>query len=476
MKTLLFTLIASFCFILLPSAHAGTIVFKPLELFYLDDPVSLGTGSLESIADEPDFYKPDNLIEHEGRLSFWYERESILNEEEAIMRSYTRGVSGLFHLKLPASIESAFGFSITDFDAGSRIIGEHVFDAQQDISEKVVSFSVRPFPFISAGVGLQLRTDWPDTEGFYGISVGPFKNMTFGFRQYSRNLDIASSLHSNGHIARFAFSPEEKIRELNFQIDIPFFVRIDASSNMNNLLEDNEIDFIVFPDKQLQIGFHYLKRPLDYSSTIFIDDSDGGHIDIGEDFKSRSFVLRYRKKGSSNEYFAGIKRIESMVQLNGIVGAESIMDFWTNLVAGDRFFIADYSLRSSQYHMGMEYIYSERMVFRAGLQYIDVRPGGELEHWTPYPFIKLGKLDSEVIPINYTKATFAGLSCGFSYRFRQVELSYGISQLVPISVRTEDGTVTEDITEERSDFGELWEKIKRDPGGNFQQFKVAWYF
>ena len=124
----------------------------------------------------------------------------------------------------------------------------------------------------------------------------------------------------------------------------------------------------------------------------------------------------------------------------------------------------------------MENAVSECFIIRGGIQYIYLLPSGEFEHWTPSPVIGVGKFDTNVIPISYKNASFMGLSFGLTYRIKKVELSYGISQLIPLRIEKTEGSATTPASHGHIDLDNLWKELQKDHGGNMQQLELTWYF
>ncbi len=473
MRTIYFVIfIMSFLFCS-PYARAEMYHLKPLTLFHPDDAVSLGLGSLESISINPDLYHPGELLEFKDQVSIWYERESVLNETDSKLSSSSKGAFGLFHSTFPVLGKSVLAFSVSDFESNYRVSEDNEFDAAQNINEKTFAFGVRPHPIIFLGAGVRILSGKSQTEEFYQISVSPVNNLSFGYRQYVRDIEINTSLSSNEQIASLELNPKHEIRELTFRTDVPSVVLFNAELNINSSSESYDITCIFFKEKPLNVIYRNVYYALDYLNAIAIDGSPGGHVNIDATYSSKSLSLQFTPVKSSRRIFIGIKRTEFTSDMAGKVNAENILSFWEDLLAGDRFFNADYSFESFQYHLGIEHNINTRLILRGGFQYIDVKPDGELEHWTPFPITKIGKLDREVIPFPYSKASFAGLSAGFSFFIGQFQLSYGISQLIPITITEVDQDGGESTADTSVDTGSLFSK---DPGGNLQKIHMTWYF
>ncbi|MBI5206651.1 MAG: hypothetical protein HY934_02560, partial [Candidatus Firestonebacteria bacterium] len=118
----------------------------------------------------------------------------------------------------------------------------------------------------------------------------------------------------------------------------------------------------------------------------------------------------------------------------------------------------------------------ERLTIRGGLQYIIINPSGNFDHWTPLPFVKIGKLDEENLILDYKKAILGGLNFSMNYRFERFEFIYGIGQLIPIEVEERFKKTAGTPKKHKYNLDDLWNDIKNNPGGNNQGLKVILYF
>jgi hypothetical protein len=484
MSTILY--VAVFLCLLFSAVPASAEPFdlKPMALLYDDDAVSLGLGLPEPVYDRPDLRKPARLIEYESRFSQWYERESVLNGENETLASYSRGTFGLVRLDLPV----ALAFSAREFVSDYNRLDNYI--AGQNTEYSMMSMGARPFKFLRLGASL------PDEA--YEFSVIPVEYIEIGSRRFKRSININASLIATGTRAEFSFAPESYVNELTIRMFAPGIFRVDLASDINmtsdaktlsvtkalntGYVESSGIALTVFPERPLSWDYRYKEYKAAYLSAISIDETPGGHIGIESRYDSRSLTLKYFPMDSKNRFFAAMKNTRLLMSTAGTFNAEHILSFWENLFYGDRIFNGNLSWESIQYHLGMESAMTGRLTLRGGLQYIDSRQDGELVHWTPTPIIGIGRFDEDTILFPYKKARFAGLSLGFSYRLGDVEISYGITQLVPLyieKVAAEAGAGAEaeiDIRDERANVSDIWEKIKEDPGGNIQKIEVTWRF
>ncbi len=463
------------------------IDFRPLTLYLSDDPYTLGKGEPDIIRYRyhPDLYSPTTLLEQKGHLFLEYQSENVLNikavdQDKKDINFTSREVSGLIPLDLPLLKKSAVGFLLKDFEAHGNINDQDqgmFFRSSQEYRLHTIAFSSNPLSFIKAGVGWESYSDRDHI--FLEAAVTPLKPISVGYRQYQREMHIDSSLIEDEHLAGFHFRPSEQVREISLTATAPDIIRLYMAIDDNHP-ENKEFSINASLGSSLSIGHHLMKRHLDFFNEIIIDDLPNGHNGGTIDYSSNGIEIAFHS--SATQYLFGVKKSTFAIDGAGKVTGDSILNFWENLLAGDRFFNYNLRIRSTQYHIGIETRSTERLTLRGGLQYILTTPEGILDHWTPFPFVKIGRLDEEIINLGYEWARIGVLTFGFSYKFSNLELTYGIGQIIPLKVKKEkevDGTVAEtesSISGGNWDLGNLWETIKENPGGNLQIIRVSWYF
>jgi len=463
------------------SAYSDEIELKPLTLYLSDDPYNLWKDS--AVITE-DVYSPTTLLGKSGQISYQYELENVLNvddnENNIKLGSVTKNFSGMIPFRMPLLKKNTLAFSLRDFDSQSNITDSNediLFRSSQASRINTIVYSTMPISFIKTGIGWE---DYNKSDNlFYEVSFVPIEPVSINYRKFQRDMQIETSLIKDAYLARINLDPSEDVKEISIQINVPDTFKVNIAAEDNDS-KNAKFSLAASLGPNISAGTSMMRRHLDFLNNISIDDTESGQISGLIDYYSNSAWIVFNPY--KTKYIFGIKESTFNIEGGGKVTGDSVLNFWEDLLAGERFFNYDLKIRSTIYHLGIENKTTERLTLRGGIQYILTTPEGNLDHWTPFPIIQIGKLDEEIINLDYKWARLGVLAFGFSYRFRVFELTYAFGQIIPIKVKKVeeiDGIVSETestIGKGGWDPGNLWDTIVENPGGNIQVLKITWFF
>ena len=423
--------------------------------------------------ERPDIFKPADLVKFNSRLSIGYNRESTINDKKTKLNSNTKNLFALSSFDPPYLDRSSFSFLINNFISNNYFDDKSdVLEINQNITDETFAISVNPNQSLLLGAGVEHNSG--HTHGFYQVEINALRYLSFGFRQFSRTLRMNSLLNSDGHSALFQLAGTENVRELDFALDHSPIYRFQLAFELDQPKNLN-VGLNLFPLSRLSIDYQYSGLKYEYFNTISIDGNAGGTIISKFTKSAHQLLLRYRQN-SQRQFFVNARRVVAQPGIAGNIDAQYVLNFWQDLLFGERDYNAHYTIKINQFNLGMENIISKHFTFRGGIQYIHLTPSGELIHWTPSPVIGVGQFDTKVIPVPYKNASFSGLSFGITYRIKKIELTYGISQLIPIRIEKTEGSVATPASHGHIDLDNLWKELQKDHGGNMQQLELTWYF
>lgn len=490
-KKSLYVIISICCYgLFFPQApvHGRQNDFSLLNSFLGDSPQALGTGSFDNstpVAGDP--YHPTAFIGLPQRLSFHYRDENVINKingdwENTKVGALTRETRGMFSSTLPFLKESAFAFSYKDFafhadvDTDSR---NTMVSAAQVYNSRVISVGSHPFAFLKAGIGLERQAG--QDELFYDLALTPGPGLTVGYRRFRRTLVLDNGLFKDGYLAVYRHEAQEDVKELSLNMAAKDLLEINTVIESTGKHNNLDLELATFWGEHLIARYKRFNRQTDFFNPIFINNDSGGHLQGRYTYSGQALTCEI--PSGPTTYFLGLK--ESLFKITGAgkVSGAYILDFWQNLLAGDRYFNYALDTRTTQYHFGLENQTTAKLTTRMGLQYLVVKPEGNLDNWTPIPFINVGRLDEDHLGLGYSKFTLGLISFGFSYRLAGLELTYGFGQFIPLQTvkRREPASpaAAEDSGGDSTSLGgtgTLADYIRHIPGGNLQSLTVTWYF
>ncbi|MDI6732510.1 MAG: hypothetical protein QME51_04380 [Planctomycetota bacterium] len=457
---------------------------EPLTLYLSDDPSVLGSGGLNRYRQK--IYHPATLSESKKYLSFLYGNEDVLHLrtgdwQGTSVGSKTNEVSGSIPFELPVLKKSAISFLSKDFASKADVVdneGGVSFISSQDYKGTVVSFSSNPVPFIKAGIGWEEYVNLSGTSAktspnntFYEVAFTPSDNLSLNYRHFQRQMHIEILLDKSPYRGSFLFQPVEDVKETAFSFTVPQILQLNlavennSSQNINSFIRTNL-------SESLSLSYHLQRNEFDFFNKILMDGSSKGHIHGTIDYSGNGIEMNFYP--STTRYILGVSQSSFEIDGAGKVIDDSLLNFWQSLLAGERFFNYNLKTHSTQYYLGVENKTTENLVLRGGLQYILTRPDGYLDHWTPFPLLKIGKLDEEILNVGYTKATLGALTLGFGYRVNNIEFSYGLGQIIPIKIEQRDEAPGIPPTGDGERKG--WDKDTKNSGGNIQTLQVIFRF
>jgi hypothetical protein len=491
MLKIIFPIIA-YIFLTLSISSAVEIDFSPLGLYLSRVPEALGTGGIETETRqgaEDNIYHPARLPDRKGILSAGYESEIVWRPVEDDWKgtnagSTTKRLNGLIPLAAAPIIgDASLSFKLASRDTGADAVYKPngaTFGYSRKYETKTAALGIRPFSMLRVGGGVEIYNDGNKDSPFYEVVFQPAEELFAGYREYQRELRLNSYLYKDGHLATLPFVYSKGVKEVRMGVVIPDYLSTEIILEEGEP-QNREVKLTLHPTKTLSISYIKSDIVMDFDSDINIDGSYGG--------RNKTFIEQHSegygaaiKTASGMQYLLNIRKSLFDAEGAGKLVNNSVLSFWESLLAGERFFNYGFNMKSAQYHIGVEKPAAKGLTIRGGLQYIVAEPAGQIDHWTPYPTIKIGKLDEEIIGLKYKRAELGVLALGFSYRFGSFEIIYGMGQIVPLKIEKEkeaDGAVTE--TEYPAGRGEvnlgnLWESIKESPGGNLQLMRIDWHF
>ncbi len=453
--------------------------FKPLSLYLSDDPYILGTGGLD-LGDNllfSDLYRPSSFINRPGHFTLQYKDGNVVHLRRgdwngSSAEAITKEGSGLLPLTLPFLGRSALAFSYKDFRyiADAQAEDGSSYRALHDYTAGTVALGVAPFSFLHAGAGRETYRDHDDW--FYETALIPAEGMSLNYRCFRREMHLQNAFIKEGDLAELTLDPSENVREFSLHVAVPGELTSVAVLETGNP-ENREFLLKIFPTRFSSLKYYLRERELDLFDKIMVNSLPEGHITGNVDYSNKGMELEIYD--AATRYVIAVRETSFKMTGSGKISGSSVLSFWEDLLAGDRYYTLNLDLPSLQYNLGVESKTTDKLITRGGLQYIIVKGDGEFRNWTPYPLFNIGRLDEQVFTPEYRKAVLGVVAFGFTYRLNAVEFTYGFGQIIPIKLYKK-----EDEGSEGGGGGgrneSTRDKIKHDPGGNIHSIKAAWYF
>lgn len=458
-------------------AHASAefIALQPLTLFYPSEPRALGIGLPVPIEAPVVFNDPLTLIGLPSAIGFGYQYENILREDDAKLASQQLDIIGILNFDLPHAGPTTAGLRLGDFSSDYRFSGHDETDITQDADEQSVTIAAQPSPYLSAGFGVEhIRTE---THFLYAVEARIPEWLRVKYREARESAELTARMTVIDHEGELQIAPDNTIRELTLATLLTGPLNMSVTADLKrDRHRTAKIDFA--PTETLQLSYRYTERQYAFADVFVIDGTPEGTAAGDINAERHALLFRY-VHNDRFEWFSSAQWSQYRFDAGGRIRGEPLFFFWDDLVLGERRFAAEYTLEASQYAVGVEYQRTPAVTLRSGIQYLSVDTTGAFNHWTPIPLLGFGKLDEETISLPYKGATFGGISFGISYRRGAMELSYALSQLLPLERRTvtEDSTETsEDTTglDSNSALNDLWSGIRDNPGGNLHVLRLSW--
>lgn len=453
--------------------HSEIVALQPLTFFYGNDPRSLGLGLPSSLEPAVNFNDPLSLTTDHSEVSFEYQFENILNDKDSKLASHQMAARGILNFNLPYAGATTAGFHSGDFEADYRFSDQDDYAVTQKAKDQTASVAIRPSDFLSAGVGVE-RVD-ANSNVFFAVETGIPGWLKVKYREFRQQVDLAASVLVDGKEGRFQIKTDDQVRELTLTAAIKSYATLALAAELNRN-NNHAADLNIAPTENVKIAYHYAKHQYDFQDSLWLDGSPQGGIGGTAAADGHTVLFQYQYTDTLALVCAA-KQSHYRFDAAGKANGTKLFDFWDSLVIGERKFSADYAVKTTQYALGMEVRNTPAVTLRGGLQYLRLNTRGEFAHWVPIPILGFGKFDAQSIPLPYKGATFAGLSFGVNYQIGAVDISYAVSQLIPLSQRkVTDGQTSED--KPKVDTGNVSEgvsdAIKNNPGGNLHLLRLTW--
>ncbi|MGA1868008.1 MAG: hypothetical protein ACMUJM_05605 [bacterium] len=478
-------------FIFIPTPHASSYQMDlDILTFYVpDNPRRLAQGdNIFAIqCDRVDLYHPARMVQgNKNFLSCTVSYENVLNSdgsewENIFIKSRESTLQGMIHNKFDGFIHKfSFGFQYAyDKATGKADYTEDNFelDYGSTIRRTLLACGIESRTFFSCGGGIEEYDN--RTVVFWEAALRKPSIYEIGLRNFSRKFDLDFNIAKEGVEGRIPIKYSEDVLEimtkLHFSDKLMVYGVIDRKHDQRR-----KLGVYAYMTQRCTLAYLRAYGSFDYHQDLYVNGEASGHNNGEADYSLWSAALQYKRSGETTYYFA-MKRIDFFSESAGLVETEEIVNFWENLLAGKRYFNYSIGIDSTAYHMGVERKRGNMVTLRGGLQYIEMEPEGLFDNWTPFPFTGLGRLDEYVKELSYTEITFGVIALGFSLRIKSVEVTYGFTQFIPLSMKKRGGEGGESeekkgSTLEWEDIEEVWDSIKDTPGGTFHGVEVIWYF
>jgi len=466
-----------------------------LKLYLSDGPKTLAQGGIDPGIDGGDavLYHPARLVhEKKGYISYVISDENVFNSEEndceriRIKSRETKLTGIITHAHDGIIKRGSIGFQFSDDTAtGHADYTRENFhlNYREPTTHRVLSCAVQVGEFLALGGGLERYQE--DTKYFWEVELRADPVFQLDIRNFTREFNLDFTIDEDDIHGRIPVRYSEDVLEMAMKIELH------SRLSVCFVIDARHVDRKTFRLSSAlteRVSLTYFRQygGFRYHQDIYVNGVDSGHNNGDAEYGQWIAGLAFRRD-TGTTYHLNVRRLHFDTHSAGLVESDAALSFWERLLAGKRYFNLDASIDSTQYHLGVEGRWTKRLTMRGGLQYIDITPEGDLDDWTPIPFIGLGRLDEHISRFSYSKITLGVLAAGFTYTIKNLEVSYGIGQYILLSAEKRD----EDIgggggdgggEEEKwykidwDDIKKAWNTLKENPGGTLQSLEVRWYF
>lgn len=453
--------------------HSEVVALQPLTFFYGNDPRSLGLGLPGSFEIASNFNDPLSLTTDRSEIGLNYQFENILRDKNTKLASHQLAVTGVLNFNLPHTGATTAGLHLGNIESDYRTSNPDEYAVTQGTAEQTVSVAMRPHAFLSVGAGIE-HVD-SNSNVFFAVETRVPGWLKLKYREFQQHVELLAAVIADNKEGRFRIKTDDNVRELTVTAEVKSYLALTLATALNRD-HNRTADLNIAPAEKVKVAYRYAEHQYSFRDSITFDGSPQGRISSTAASAEHTLLLHY-------QYTAAIVLVSAAKQgryrfdASGQANGTPLFDFWNSLVIGERKFSANYELETTQYALGMEVRRTPAVTLRGGLQYIRLNTRGEFGHWIPIPILGFGKFDAQTIPLPYTGATFMGLAFGVSYQVGAVDVSYALSQIIPLSKRkVTDGQTTED--KPKVDTGNASDSvsngIKNNPGGNLHLLRLTW--
>ncbi|MGA1840665.1 MAG: hypothetical protein ACMUIU_08570 [bacterium] len=466
-----------------------------LRLFLSDRPKTLAMGGFDLCFEneDTDLYHPAKLVFVEkSYISYILVRENVFKDrdgkwENTHIKSEENKLTGVINWSLDGSVKkTAVGFQYSHDNASGHAYYTRdnlYLDYNKTARNKLITFAVQAGDIFSLGGGIEDYKE--DRNFFWEAEFRAYPFFSVSIRDFTRKFDLDLTIEEDDIYGHVLSTYSEDVLEFTMKI---YFHKLLKTSFVIDAKHLDRKTFQLSCDISKRFCLKYLRQygNFNYHQDIFVNGSDSGHNNGRAEYGQWIAGLTFRRNERTTYHF-DFKKFHFRSDGAGIVESDAVLSFWENLLAGKRYFNYNVELESRQYHFGMESRWTKRLTMRTGLQYIEIKPTGVLDNWTPFPFIGIGRLDEQIREFSYYKITLGILALGLSYRVKNLEFSYGLGQYILLSSKKrEDEDIIYDEHKEGeeekwyriswNDIKEAWDKIKDNPGGTLHTLEARFYF
>lgn len=463
-----------------------------LRLYLSESPEKLAMGGFDLSTEREynDLYHPAKLLLSErSYISFILANENVFNDENGKWKSIRikskesklTGIINQAHDGILKKTTIGFQYSYDTAKGYADYTRDNFhLDYCETAKNRTLTFAIQTGELFAFGGGLEDTRE--DMNFFWEAELRTYKVFSLGLRNFRREFNLDLAIEKDNIYGHIPVNYSEDVLEMTMKIGLH------KRLNTCFIIDAKHLDRKTYQlslDITKRFCLEYLRQygNFDYYQDIFVNGSDSGHNNGRAEYSQWIAGLRFRRNERTTYHF-NVRKFDFKSDSAGLVESHAVLSFWENLLAGKRYFNYNVEIDSMQYHFGIESRWTKRLTMRTGFQYIDMKPTGILDHWTPFPFIGIGRMDEQIREFSYSKMTLGILAVGFGYYIKNLELRYGLGQYILLSLKKREdiGDGDKGVEEEKwykiswDDIKEAWEKIKDNPGGTLHVLEVRWYF
>lgn len=461
-----------------------------LNLYLSDDPEKLGAGGVDLHIEsrEINLHHPAKLAEtNESFISYTFEDKNVINDEggDREVKSRQKTIKGLINLKSGGKTGAAIAFEFYDErSSGYTFLREDDFflGYKKNTKSDNIAVAIKPVDSLTLGYGEETYNG--NNESYREIRFIPSPAFEVGLREFKREFNLDFTMEKDVMRGEIPISHSEDVKEFSLKVNMEELIKLHVVYDMDRY-DRQTFEFSSRVSDALSLVYYENEGGFSFAEDLLVSGVGRGDIHGDAEFSLTGYGLEYERENGT-QYSLGLKKLDFNISGGGIVDAGATFNFWADLLVGDRYYNYDVGFKSDQYYLGIDKKWSDRLQLRGGLQYILIWPEGELNNWTPFPFLPIIKLDEQNMEMEYDEIDIAVITGGFSYFIGQVELSYAIGQYIPVETKEKKddsgggsgtgGSDKKDSNISLEKLQELWDKIRSSPGGTLQVLQLKWRF
>ncbi len=415
------------------SAHAESWIYEPMELWAGGDLHAFGwPGAGEP---RPDPYNPAALLDFTPRLAVELGYEQDYHDQYNDSYGTRVRTLVLFRETEPEAPPLAVALQTDRSRWRYEALDEGRYLARQETSQDVATVAVSMGSLGRLGFGVDHDDGHAAPILGASLALSPEVHVELRSHPYRFNLPIAYLDDINR--VDVALASRRQVNDVGVRARVPDWGELTLSMDAN-LREWSTLRWTVTAIPDYVVTYDYSNEVHPVASDVRVDGESTGEV-FGE-FARKSYAVTATRTSAARTLFGGVRKSIIRMDLNGGVTDADLIDLWAYLLPGERRFSASYAADIVQWFVGTESRPSEAWTTRVGFQYARVSMNGNFEHWTPIPFLGVGKLDDQNKPLDNKRASGMGFSLGATYRIARWEISYAIIQLIPVESSTRSKT------------------------------------